>query len=87
MIDADTLNALAVVAIVGAVAGFIGGFVANADNLIGTLLMGAIGGISLSAIFRIADWEPFISVGVDNFSLVWGAVGGVVLGFAVGRSN
>lgn len=87
MIDAATLNALAVVAIVGAIAGFIGGFLANADNLIGTLLMGAIGGISLSAIFTIAGWEPFISVGADEFSLVWGAVGGVILGFAVGRSN
>jgi uncharacterized membrane protein YeaQ/YmgE (transglycosylase-associated protein family) len=87
MLDAATLNALAIVAIVGAVAGFIGGFLANADNLIGTLLMGAIGGISLSAIFRIANWEPFISVGTDEFSLVWAAVGGFVLGFAVGRSN
>ncbi len=87
MIEGATLNALAIVAIVGAIAGFIGGFLANADNLIGTLLMGAIGGIALSAIFRIADWPPIYSIGADNFSLVWGAVGGLVLGFAVGRAN
>jgi hypothetical protein len=85
--NADTLNALAIVAAVGAGTGIIGGFLANADNLVGTLLMGAIGGISLSAIFTIADWPPIYAVGIHSFSLVWGAVGGLILGFAVGRGN
>lgn len=87
LLDASTLQALAVAGGVGAIAGFVGGFIASADNLIGTLLMGIIGGISLSAIMRIAGAPAIYGVGVEQFSLVWAAVGGLVLGFVVGRSN
>ncbi|MGH3650260.1 MAG: hypothetical protein ACRDU9_06070 [Acidimicrobiia bacterium] len=86
-LEASMLEALAVVAGVGALAGLIGGFMASADNLFGTLLMGIIGGVALSAIIRIAGGPPIYAVGVEDFSLVWGAVGGAVLGFVVGRSN
>ena len=75
-----------IVGAVGAAAGLIAGFLAGADNLFGTLLMGVIGGISLSAILRIAGAPSIYAVG-DDFSLVWAAVGGLVLGFVVGRSN
>jgi hypothetical protein len=85
-LDASTVQALAVLGAVGALAGLIGGFVASADNLFGTLLMGVIGGVSLSAILRIANAPSVYAIG-DNFSLVWGAVGGLVLGYVVGRSN
>lgn len=85
-LDASIWQALAIVGGVGAVAGFVAGFLAGADNLLGTLLMGVIGGITLSVIFRIAGWPSVYAVG-DDFSLVWGAVGGAVLGFVVGRSN
>lgn len=80
------LNALAIVAGVGGLFGLIGGFLGGADNLFGTVLMGAIGGISLSAIVRIANGPAIYGVG-DDFSLVWGAVGGFVLGWAISRSN
>lgn len=86
-VDASTLQALAVAGGVGAVAGLIGGFIGSADNLIGTLLMGVIGGISLSAIMRIAGAPPIYGIGVEDFSLVWAAVGGLVLGYVVGHSN
>ncbi len=85
-IDASTVEALLIIGGVGAVAGLIGGFLASADNLIGTILMGVIGGIALSAIFRIAGAPSIYAIG-DDFSVVWGAVGGFVLGFVVGRSN
>jgi len=85
-LDASTLQALATIGAVGAVAGLIGGFAASADNLIGTILMGVIGGISLAAILRIANAPPIYAVG-DEYSLVWGALGGLVLGYVVGRSN
>lgn len=75
-----------VVGLVGAVGGLVGGFVASADSLIGTILIGIIGGISLSAIVRIAGGPSIYSVG-DDFSLVWALVGGVLMGFVVGRSN
>ncbi len=85
-LDASVVQALTIVGAVGAVAGLIGGFVASADNLIGTMLMGIIGAISLSAIVRIAGGPSIYSAG-DDFSLLWGAVGGLILGFVVGRSN
>ncbi len=80
------MEALLIIGGVGAVAGLIGGFVASADNLFGTILMGVIGSIALSAIFRIAGAPSIYAIG-DDFSVVWGAVGGLVLGFVVGRSN
>lgn len=80
------MEALLIIGGVGGVAGLIGGFLASADNLFGTLLMGVIGGIALSAIFRIAGAPSIYAIG-DDFSVVWGAVGGLVLGFVVGRSN
>ena len=85
-VEAEIVEALAIVGGVGAIAGFIGGFLASADNLIGAMLMGIIGGISLSSFVRIANGPSIYAVG-DDFSLVWGAVGGLLLGFVVGRSN
>lgn len=86
-LDASTLQSLAIVGAVGAVAGLIGGFFASADNLVGTVIMGIIGGISLAAIMRIAGAPAIYGVGDEGFSLVWGAVGGLVLGFVVGRAG
>jgi hypothetical protein len=86
LLDASTLQALAIVGAVGAITGLVGGFAASADNLIGTILMGVIGGISLAAILRIANAPSIYAVG-DDYSLVWGALGGLVLGYVVGRSN
>lgn len=87
MLDASTITALIIVGGVGAVAGLVGGFLASADNLFGTLLMGVIGGVALSAILLVAGVPTIYGVGAEDFSLVWGAVGGLVLGFVVGRSN
>jgi hypothetical protein len=83
--DVTALSAFGLVALVGAISGLIGGFFGGADQLIGTFLMGAIGGIVLSAVFALAGWPAIYAV--DDFSLVWGAVGGFVLGAAVSRSN
>jgi hypothetical protein len=86
-LEASTLQALAVAGGVGAIAGLVGGFLGSADNLFGTVLMGIIGGISLSAIMRIAGAPPIYAIGTEEFSLVWAAVGGLVLGYVVGHSN
>ena len=86
VIDAPTFQALAIAGGVGAIAGLIGGLLASADNLFGTILMGVIGGISLSAILRIAGAPPVYGIG-DDYSMVWAGIGGFVLGWAVGRSN
>lgn len=86
-LEASTLTALAIAGGVGAVAGLLAGFLASADNLFGTLLMGVIGGVALSAIFTIAGVPSIYGVGAEDFSLVWAAVGGFVLAFVVGRSN
>jgi hypothetical protein len=85
-LDASTWQALAIVGAVGGIAGLIAGFVASADNLLGSILVGIIGGIVGSAIMRIAGAPAIASVG-DGFSLVWAAVGGLILGYVVGRSS
>ena len=85
-LDLSTIEALLVIGGVGAVAGLIGGFIAGATNLFGSILMGIIGAISLSAILRIGGMPSVYAIG-DDFSLVWGAVGGLLLGFVVGRSD
>ncbi len=85
-LDASTWQALAIVGGVGAVGGLIGGFIASADNLFGAMLIGIIGGIAGSAIMRIAG-APSVSYVGDGFSVVWAAVGGLVLGYVVGRAN
>jgi uncharacterized membrane protein YeaQ/YmgE (transglycosylase-associated protein family) len=87
LVDATTVQALALAGAVGGVCGLIAGFLASADNLIGTLLIGVIGGVALSAIFSLGGVPPIYGVGKEEFSLVWAAVGGLVLGFVVGRSN
>jgi hypothetical protein len=48
--------------------------------------MGIIGGIAGSAIMRIAGAPSIAAVG-DGFSLLWAAIGGLLLGYVVGRSN
>ena len=85
-LDLSTIEALLIIGGVGAVAGLIGGFIASATNLFGSILMGIIGAISLSAILRIGGMPSVYAIG-DDFSLVWGAVGGLLLGFVVGRSD
>ena len=85
--DASTLADFGLLAGTGARFGFIGGFLGGADRLIGPLLMGAIGGIALSAIFALAGWPAIYSVGNGDLSLVWAGVGGFVLGLAISRSN
>lgn len=83
---ASTWEALAIVGGVGGLAGLIGGFIASADNLFGAVLMGIIGGVAGSTIMRIANAPSIASIG-DGFSLVWGAAGGLLLGYVVGRAN
>ena len=86
-LDASLLQTFAVVAGVGAVAGLIGGFIGSASNLFATMLMGVIGGVALSAIFKAFGVPAVYGVGADDFSLVWAAVGGLVLGYFVGHAN
>ncbi|HSJ83012.1 MAG TPA: hypothetical protein VLA91_04270 [Acidimicrobiia bacterium] len=85
-LDASTWEALAIVGGVGGLAGLIGGFISSANSLFGAILMGVIGGIAGSTIMRIAGASSIASVG-DGFSLVWAAVGGLLLGYVVGRSD
>lgn len=86
-LEASTLTTFAIVGAVGAIFGLLGGFLASADNLLGTMLMGVIGGIALSAVMRAVGAPVFYGIGAEDFSVVWAAVGGFGLGYVVGRSN
>ncbi len=81
-----SFTALAVIGVVGGVAGLMGGVLAGAKRLLGTLLMGVIGAISAAAIARIAGAPPVYAIG-DGFSYVYGAAGGLLLSYVVGRSD
>ena len=85
--ESSIVSALVIVGVVGGVAGLVGGFIAGADSLVGTFLMGVIGGVALSAILLFVGVPTIYGVGSEDFSLVWGAVGGLLLGYVVGRSN
>ena len=77
---------LAVIGAVGAIAGLVGGFLAGARSLVGTALKGIIGAIAVAAIDRMAGAPPIYGVGV-GFSYIYGAGGGLLLSYVVGRND
>lgn len=84
--DNDTIRALATVALVGGFGGLLGGWFGSGKRLIGSVMLGIIGGISAAAIARIGGFPGAITVG-NGFSLLWAGGGGVLLGYVVGRST
>lgn len=84
--DDDIIRALATVALVGGFGGLLGGWFGSGRKLIGSILLGIIGGISASAIARMGGFPGALTVG-DGFSLLWGGGGGLLLGYVVGRST
>ena len=82
----EVVETLFVVAIIGAVFGLIGGFLGAKRSLVGSLLMGVIGGIALASIARIANFDPVLPID-EGFSAIYAAAGGLVLGFVVNRST
>ena len=86
MFNDPAFSALAVIGVVGAVSGLLGGVFAGARRLLGTILMGVIGAIAASAIARIAGAPPLYAVG-DGFSYVYGVAGGLLLSYVVGRND
>ncbi len=85
--DDVTNQAIALIALSGAIGGLLGGlFGSRHSNLIGAILVGAIGGISLGAIMRIVNVDPIVDAG-GGYSWVWSFIGGLVLGVAVTTSN
>jgi FtsH-binding integral membrane protein len=82
----EVLEALFVVALVGGIFGLIGGFFGSKHRLLGSILLGVIGGISAASIARISGADPIVPVG-ENFSAIYAAGGGLLLGYSVGRST
>jgi hypothetical protein len=82
----EFVEALFIVAIIGGIFGVIGGFFGSKRRLIGSILLGMIGGIALASIVRIAGYDPVIPI-QEDFSALWAAVGGLVLGYVVSRST
>jgi len=85
--DDVTNQAIALIALSGGIGGLLGAlFASRQSNLIASILMGAIGGISLGAIMRIVNVEPILDAG-GGYSWVWSFAGGLVLGFAISASS
>lgn len=86
MLSDPAFSALAVIGVVGAASGLLGGVAAGARRLVGTILMGVIGAIAAAAIARIAGAPPVYAVG-DGFSYLYGVAGGLLLSYVVGRND
>lgn len=86
MLDDPNVSALLLIGATGAVVGLVGGVLAGARRLTGTMLMGVIGAVAAAAIARIAGAPPIYGVGI-GYSFVWGALGAIVLSYVVGRSD
>lgn len=86
-IDAATTNAIFLVAVAGAVAGLVGGLLASSRaSLVGSILMGAIGGITFATIPAILSIDPIVDAG-QGFSYLYAAIGGLLLSLVVTASN
>ena len=86
-IDAATTNAILLVAVAGALAGLLGGLLASSRaNLVGSILLGAIGGITFATIPAILSIDPIVDAG-QGFSYLYAAIGGLLLSLAVTASN
>lgn len=86
-IDQAVLDAFARVAVAGALGGLIGGFLAaRRSNLLGAVLLGVIGGIVAAAITGGMGAPPIVEAG-QGFSLLYGFIGGFLLGLVVGASG
>jgi hypothetical protein len=85
-VDDDIIRALATIALVGGFGGLLGGWFGSGKKLIGSIMLGIIGGISAAAIARMGGFPGALTVG-DGFSLLWGGGGGLLLGYVVGRST
>jgi hypothetical protein len=72
---------------VGAVGGLVGGLVATSRaSLMGSVVMGVLGGLATAAVLRIAGVPPIFEAG-EGFSYLYGLGGGLLLGFVVSASN
>ena len=58
-LDASTWQALAIVGAVGGLAGLIGGFIASANHLLGTVLMGGFGGCARDVAEALGLVDPW----------------------------
>lgn len=87
MLSDPVFDALLKVGIAGAIAGMAGSFAGSVRaNVVASLLLGAIGGLSSAAVLRVLNVDPIISAG-RGFSYLWAAVGGAFLGYVVSRSS
>lgn len=85
-------QAILMIAVVGGLAGVVGGLIGSMRaSLLGSFLMGAMGGVSLASIVNVAGIDPpgpspLFNAGA-GFSFVWAAIGGVLLGYVVTKSS
>ncbi len=72
----------------GAVTGLVGGLLASSRaNLMGSIVMGVLGSLSIAAIMRFVPGVTPIFEAGEGFSYLYGGLGGLLLGFVVSASN
>ncbi len=86
MLNDPNFTALGIIALFGVVMGLVGGIAAGAKSLSLVSLIGAMGAVAAAAVARVARLDPIVGIGND-YSFVYGAVGGLILSYSVGRSD
>jgi uncharacterized membrane protein YeaQ/YmgE (transglycosylase-associated protein family) len=87
VISASTTNAVLIVGVIAGFGGLAGGMLSGRRaTVIGSILMGIIGGLVTTVILSALESVPrYLAVG--DYSAVWALAGGAAISFMVGYSN
>ena len=87
MIETTATNALLIVGAIAGFGGLAGGMLSGRRaTVIGSILMGIIGGLVTTVILSAIEGVPnYLAIG--DYSAVWALAGGAVISFMVGYTN
>ena len=87
MIETTTVNALLIVGAIAGFGGLAGGMLSGRRaTVVGSILMGVIGGLVTTVILSSLEGVPrYLAIG--DYSAIWALAGGAVISFLVGYTN
>ena len=86
MIDFEFTPNMLIVVAASAFGGLLGGVLTGRRaSVLGSILMGTIGGLVTTVLTRAADFPPIVEVA--GYSIVYAVLGGIVLAAIIGYSS
>ena len=86
MIDFEFTPNMLIVVAAAAFGGLLGGVLTGRRaSVLGSILMGTIGGLVTTVLTRAADFPPIVEVA--GYSIVYAVLGGIVLAAIIGYSS